>query len=666
MYTMKSSLLSDNSEEARRVRLARARMHAGDEPDPSFVRPLILESWRRSRDARVNPQWGTKDSNSTPQLSQSGVHSSPKYASTEQRLVDVAGPILQLLTDALSVCGFVLMLTDRHCRTLWLSGTDAFIYEAERVNSVVGGQWREDSIGTDAVALSHAIGEPVQVHWFEHYTSGLDPWTGNSCPIRDPATHEVISTINVYAYGCIAHPRAFELSKDAASMIERQLALGDYRRRVRLLEAYEIHTGRYPDDPVVCLTPQGAIVGLSSSACGSLQTSGADARGRLLSSLPGIGFDVAAVEFDSLVAPQDVKIRCRDGRIPAEIRPIHEDSEVAGFLLRLRPTAGRQHSNRLDATWQARHRFDDIVGESSAIRLTIADARRIAQRENTVLILGESGTGKELMAHAIHTESSRSSGPFVPLNCGGMGGELLAAELFGYEDGAFTGAARGGRAGKLELADRGTLFLDEIETMSAGMQVHLLRFLEEHTVIRVGATRPRNVDVRVVGATNVDLRQLIRTGLFRADLYYRLNVCAIQIPPLRERTEDIGQLAKHILREERLEVGLDAEAFAILERYEWPGNVRELRNILVQAAMRSASQQITAANLQLPDELPMIPAAARVRGDVLGDAELDAIRGVLKRHAGKIGAAAAELGVHRVTLYRKLKRHGLNWTQGYR
>lgn len=663
---MKSSLLSERSAEARRVRSARARMHAGEDPDPALVRPLILESWHRSREARVNPQWGTQGPASTSRLAEPGIYSSPAYVSTDQQLVDVARPILQLLTDALSVCGFVLMLTDRHCRTLWLSGTDAFIHEAERVNSVVGGQWREDRIGTDAVALSHAIGEPVQVHWFEHYTAGLDPWTGNSCPIRDPATNEVISTINVYAYGCIAHPLAFELAKDAASMIERQLALADYQRRVRLLEAYEVHTGRYPDDAVVCLSPMGAVVGLSSSACGPLHTTGADARGRFLSSLPGIKSDVTAADLASLTSPRDVSLRCRDARIPAEIIPIFQDSEVDGFLLRLRPAVGRAHANRLETPWRADYRFDDIVGQSDAIRRAIASARRIAQREQTVLILGESGTGKELVAHAIHTESSRSSGPFVPLNCGALGGDLLAAELFGYEDGAFTGATRGGRAGKLELADRGTLFLDELEAMSVSMQVHLLRFLEHHTVIRVGANRPRTVDVRIVGATNIDLLQLVRTGHFRADLYYRLNVLPIRLPALRERAEDIGALAVHILREERFDLGLEAEALECLECYEWPGNVRELRNLLVQAAIRSSGHQITTADLEIPDALPVMAAARRARGDVLGDAELDAILGVLKRHGGKIGAAAAELKMHRVTLYRKLKRHGLSWTQGYR
>lgn len=662
---VKSLLLSEHSEAARRVRTARQRMHAGLEPDPTHVRPLILESWRRSRTAGVDPLWSSK--NASTQLPES-VLSATGFRETpaDPRLVEAAVPALEMLSDALCDRGYAMMLTDRNRRTAWLSG-GPFVHEAQWVNHQSGGQWDEDRVGTDAVALSHVIGKPVQVHWYEHYTEGLDPWTGNSSPIRDPSTRAVVGTINVYAYGCIAHPQAFELAIDAAGIIERQLALGQQQRRVRLFEAYQAHVGRYPDDPVVCLTQEGMIVGLSTSACPPLRLRESDARGKPLLSLPGIQLHGIAKDFASLSAAQDVDLRLGDQRIAAEIRPIHQASDVAGFLLRLRLSETRRHPGRSESPWRSRHRFQDIVGSSDALRATIGQARRVSQRDDTVLIVGESGTGKELFAHAIHAESARAAGPFVPINCGGMSGDLLAAELFGYEEGAFTGAARGGRTGKIELADRGTLFLDEVEAMSRELQVHLLRFLEERYVIRVGAERPRPVDVRILGATNVDLSQLVQSGHFRADLYYRLNVCLVRTPPLRERTDDIGPLVAHILQHEQLDKTLDPGALAALARHAWPGNIRELRNTLVQAALMTSSARITLADLKLEGEAPDVTRQISESPlNILRSAEMRAIQEVLDRHGGCISTAAAELNIHRVTLYRKLKRHGLNWLPVYR
>lgn len=202
--------------------------------------------------------------------------------------------------------------------------------------------------------------------------------------------------------------------------------------------------------------------------------------------------------------------------------------------------------------------------------------------------------------------------------------------------------------------------------MSTGLQMHLLRFLEERSVIRVGAERPRPVDVRILAATNVDLRQLVQSGQFRADLYYRLNVCPVCMPPLRKRTADIQVLAEHILKHERLDKTLDADAVAALERYAWPGNVRELRNTLVQAALKRSGARIGIADLQLGDEAAPTQQAGERTPDILRSAEMRAILDVLDRNGGCVGAAATELNMHRVTLYRKLKRHGLNWLHGYR
>lgn len=228
----------------------------------------------------------------------------------------------------------------------------------------------------------------------------------------------------------------------------------------------------------------------------------------------------------------------------------------------------------------ARYTFEDFVGESPPVLNLLAKARRLSRCNGSVLIFGESGTGKEVVAQAIHNGSPRRKHPFVALNCAAIPEQLLESELFGYEDGAFTGARRGGKEGLFEQAHLGTIFLDEIGDLSPALQARLLRVLEEREVMRVGATRLRPIDVRVICATNRDLAALVRAGRFRADLYYRLNVLTLSIPPLRERKEDIAALADHFLAQLGDRRRLSPAVIAALMRHDWPGNVRELRNCI--------------------------------------------------------------------------------------
>ena len=277
-----------------------------------------------------------------------------------------------------------------------------------------------------------------------------------------------------------------------------------------------------------------------------------------------------------------------------------------------------------------------------------------------MLLSGESGTGKELLAQAIHMASSRRQGPFVAVNCGIGNDELLAAELFGYEEGAFTGAVKGGRKGKLELAHRGTLLLDEVEEMPPRMQVSLLRVLEEGKVVRIGAERPITVDVRVIAASNGDLKKAISQKGFRLDLYHRLSPFPIFLPPLRERLEDIPLLARHLLKQLGFaHLHLAPETLALLKRYSWPGNIRELRNVLLRAVHTARGTAFTPA--ELPQEV--VAAATESVSPPVGslqETERMLILQVLADTRGNLSQASARLGIHRVTLYRKLKGYGLS------
>jgi propionate catabolism operon transcriptional regulator len=317
-------------------------------------------------------------------------------------------------------------------------------------------------------------------------------------------------------------------------------------------------------------------------------------------------------------------------------------------------------------TLRARHGLADLRGESAAMEKLRQAVVLFARSPATVLIEGETGTGKELVAQAIHRESPRSLGasrPFVAVNCGAVAESLLESELFGHEEGAFTGARRGGHAGLFEAANRGTLFLDEIGEMPLALQTRLLRVLEEREVVRVGGTRPVPVSVRVISATHCDLEARVREGRFRADLYYRLAVLRIALPPLRERPGDSTALAEWSLKHALAALGarphpnLHAEIGAcapLFERYDWPGNVRELRNLMQRLALYLAAEPLQALTptfvLAVAPELGRAPAAAPV-----APARPETVEQVLARFGGKRDEAAQYLGISRTTLWRKLR-----------
>jgi two-component system response regulator AtoC len=307
-----------------------------------------------------------------------------------------------------------------------------------------------------------------------------------------------------------------------------------------------------------------------------------------------------------------------------------------------------------------RYRFENIIAKSSKMQRVIEVIKVVAKSNVTILITGESGTGKELVARAIHSQSDRSSKPFVAVSCAALPESLLESELFGHEKGSFTGAYAQ-KKGKFEFANGGTLFLDEIGEMSANIQVHLLRVLEEKEFTRVGGNEPIKVDVRVISATNKDLRRAIEKQEFREDLYYRLNVVNIELPPLRERKEDIPLLAEHFLHkfaaENRKEVTeFSPEVIESLLAYDWPGNIRELENSIERAIILSRDSSITTADL--PQENVSLVSSASI-GKNLKEVEKTHILNVLRETGENYSEAARILGVSRMTLYNKAKEYGL-------
>jgi len=355
---------------------------------------------------------------------------------------------------------------------------------------------------------------------------------------------------------------------------------------------------------------------------------------------------------------------------------VNEQGAVTGGIIILRPIKQVQNLVNRFSGYSATLQFKDIVGDSPAIRDAIRLASLTATTTSNILLQGESGTGKEIFAQAIHNLSAQHNGPFIALNCGAIPRELIGSELFGYEEGAFTGAKRGGKPGKFELAAGGTLFLDEIGDMPLEQQIAFLRVIQEKKVTRIGGDKTIPVNVRLICATNKNLLQEVEKGLFRQDLYYRLNVMAITIPPLRSRVEDIRLLFEHFLdklgRDRGGKYRADPDVIESLERYSWPGNVRELQNVVERAV--SLAEDGNIALRHLPVELVVFPAkraflaavptvqsldCREKRRKLAQDAEKHKIQGLLNAYAGNVSRVAREMGFSRKTLYNKMRVYSI-------
>lgn len=322
------------------------------------------------------------------------------------------------------------------------------------------------------------------------------------------------------------------------------------------------------------------------------------------------------------------------------------------------------YKNELKRMIGTKYTFDSMIGTSCKFREVKTAAEKSAGNDFSILITGETGTGKEIFAAAIHNASKRRLKPFIRINCAAIPNELLESELFGYEDGAFTGARRGGKAGKFEIANGGTLFLDEIGEMPLNMQAKLLRVLQEKEVERIGGVQPLPINVRILAATNQDLEERIRNQTFRSDLFYRLNVIPIKIPPLRERPEDVKLFVDAFLEELFDHYGIkkvmDPSTLNLLKQYDWPGNVRELKNVVQRAYALSDHESIQDMHLpvQVVGKIHLNEHFAKDKSleDILGEVEKELLLNCLRKNSYNCRTTAKELGIHRSTLYKKFEK----------
>ena len=620
------------------------------------LRPEVLDSWSRSKANGLPPE-----KSKAPIVLEEEVLA---RLQSESLLAEVCSPILKFTFDALwDPMNVLLVAADAQGRILQhLAGPRAQT-AAEEINAISGACWTEELMGTDSIGCSLRLQRPISIVGSEHYLQKGHVWAGHSAPVRDLFSNRLAGVVCIYGFQSEAHSKVQALVADCAHLIERSLQSKTATSRLLLYERYASLRERYKSDACLVITADSQVLRASPEASRLLGIPIEPPRS--LSSLAEMNL-VASETMLSRVT-ETIALRGRDGFTgKAQLFPVIDAGNVAGYIAVIN-NLPRQAAP--GPPWKSNYSFADIIGISDPLSLSLKRAERISQTDDAVLITGESGTGKEMFAQAIHHASLRRSRPFIPVNCGAMSDELLGAELFGYVEGAFTGAARRGRQGKFRSAHGGTLFLDEVEAMSSKMQSHLLRILEEKRAFPVGSEVPYEADVRILAATNVDLIKKIHDGSFRQDLYYRLNHQVLELPPLRNRPADIPILVAHFLKDKGTDIS--DGALERLQSYCWPGNVRELRNVLSQAEGMMTGITIDELDLpssvcrpfcsscqfgQFPDRKPK-----QENRTPLMELERTAILEALRGSDGNISRAAEALCLSRVTLYRKLKKHQIRY-----
>lgn len=563
-------------------------------------------------------------------------------------------------TELLAGSGSIMLLTNPDGVVLDAVGDMQTLERGQDIHLTLGGDWREDVVGTNGIGTALATGRPAQVHASEHFCEGIKHWTCAAAPIQEPGSGHILGVVDISGPPSTYQRNNLTLAVSTARQIETVLGERATRERMRLLE--------------VCLHK---ISGSDAAGLIALDRVGrlVHATGRIPSSV-GIGERVPGLGRE--VPIEDWADRLPQGWRPEWLNVVSLGGQTIGAVLVIpdkpRTTVGRAGPAPAKGSESdpQRSSFDHIIGRSAAMTAMIQHATQLVGRNVPVLIEGETGVGKELLARAIH-DDAEGRRPFIAFNCGAVSRELVAGELFGHVRGAFTGATSEGRPGRFELAHDGTLCLDEIGEMPLDLQPVLLRALEEGVIYRLGDSQPRHVHVRLIAITNRNLRAEVEAGRFRRDLFYRISVTAITVPPLRGRAEDIDALVDHFNRRlsTRHSVPMrqfTAEVMATLRALPWRGNVRELRNVIERLLLTSGSERVTLDDL--PPELvggaplPVDPQqAADPPPASLEEVERGAIVRALHHEHGNLAGAARRLGVSRSTLYRKICRYRLEVTE---
>jgi sigma-54 dependent transcriptional regulator, acetoin dehydrogenase operon transcriptional activator AcoR len=637
------------------------------------LRLSVAASWQRSKNHRV-----TIDRARAPLVADAELF---RHRSKHASLRHAARCALESSRTFLSDANSIMILTDPTGLIIDTQGDDRVIDAGRTVHLEHGGRWSEADIGTNAIGAAIAESKPVQIHGAEHFCARVQPWTCAAVPVRDPTDGELLGVVDISGPASTFNPQSLALAVSVGHHVESVLAQSVRQDHEKLLCHFLAKRALWVSDECIVLDRRGAILHATERALSALQNNrhgvDDDAPTRFLKTLPfdewpvklkellpNASFDLVSNETFGIGAIIVLHARRRPTVADRDIRkptPAFELRESTGSLRP--PKEPKSRTQFVDAVrtppqpplatpLPGRPRFrpessaPSFVARDPTVQAIVHKVETAAARKMPILIRGETGTGKEQLARHAHAASGRS-GAFVPVNCAALPESLVEAELFGYADGAFTGARRGGAIGLVKEADGGTLFLDEIGDMPVTLQAVLLRLLDDWTVRPIGGARAK-VDVFLVSATNATLDKAITEGRFRSDLLYRLNTLEVTLPRLQDRT-DFDAVARHLLRAIDRNCEITSATIAHLTARPWPGNIRELRNMLARFTLAATDGFIDEAAVEAAiGQPPQQPSGS------LQDLQRSRILAVYAETAGNISKTARRLGISRNTVYRTL------------
>jgi transcriptional regulator with PAS, ATPase and Fis domain len=629
-----------------------------------LLRPEVADSWERSYQYGIDPMMRENPYVATEAKRKEALEKSG-------HLIQVARPVMEQLFEFVSGTGFIVALLDPDFQGLKAIGDSEAMEWARSAHLVDGGLWSEKLVGTTCTTLALIMAKPLSLFGYEHFCLFAHAGASSSAPIFDG--DKIIGALAMMASYNRVSNHTLGMVVGAVKHIESNII----QERASKFHQNVIDS---ISEGLLVVKGDGEILCANNACSGILRATGYPLVGRNLYDLMGHCLEnrhfIHLVTRGRNVTDETVNLIFGKDRIQCNITssPM-EEQDCFAVVLR------ESHKiNRLVRNWiggNAKVTFDDIISKDSKFRQVLTGARAASSSDSNVLITGESGTGKDLIAQAMHNASPRRNNPFVAINCAALPRDLIASELFGYDDGAFTGARKGGNIGKFELADQGTIFLDEIGDMPLDLQSALLRVIEEKSVIRLGGNKLIPVNVRIIAATNKDLEIEMERKTFRPDLYYRLGVIRFNIPPLCERKEDIQVLTEYFLSRtcKKLNRPIAHPTSEIMDAfmsYAWPGNVREMQNILEAAIQLSPTGELDfnmiRDNLKLSEGykevIPPKPIGEKEADHYrenwsLEDLERRSILECLKKHNNNKAKTARALGIQRRTLYNRLKEYGI-------
>jgi sigma-54 dependent transcriptional regulator, acetoin dehydrogenase operon transcriptional activator AcoR len=633
-------------EHAGRIQQARASFFGRGELPDGLVAETIRRSWSRCAERGLS---GEERLDFEPTVL--------RVRDLQERnanLLSQARGELQNLYEQIANTGSMVLLSDSEGVIIDALGDPEFVRRAQRVALQPGASWREDAKGTNAIGTAIVEREAVVVHGAEHYVARNEFLTCSAAPIFGPGG-QVVGVLDVSGDHRSRQLHTLALVRMSAQLIENRLIASELGDQVTL------HFHSRPEfigtlgEGVAVFDGAGRLLAANRSGLFQLGIERADAHRHDFESL----FEHS---FERLLAEGGGAVR------PTLTLHMHSGVRVYAWVENVPLPTGGTPRPRTPAREDVPQALQWLDLGDARVRAAIARVRKVLQRDIPVVLMGETGTGKEVFARAIHEAGPRRNGPFVAVNCAAIPEGLIESELFGYEEGAFTGARRKGLIGKVRQADGGTLFLDEIGDTPMSLQARLLRTLQERLVCPLGSSAQHPVDIRVICATNRKLREAVAAGEFRQDLYYRLNGLQVTLPPLRERS-DLPRLVARIAEAENgAPVELSREVLEVFKRHPWPGNIRQLQNVLRMALVMMEEEDGVLCWEHLPEDFfeeleaavgsaqaqEAVDEAGVPRGSLEG-LKADAIIRAIEAHSGNISAAARALGVCRNTLYRRLR-----------